>query len=64
MFFKDSHKLEYLMASDATSISISTMQDTISLLTRFAFYNVENCNANTLQDISKAAILMNLPRGS
>lgn len=42
MFFKDSHKLEYLMASDAISISISTMQDTISLLTRFAFYNVEN----------------------
>jgi len=42
MFFKDSHKLEYLMATDATSISISTMQDTISLLTRFAFYSIEN----------------------
>lgn len=42
MFFKDSHKLEYLMASDATSISISTMQDMTSLLTRFAFYNTEN----------------------
>lgn len=42
MFYKDSHKLEYLMTSDATSINITTMQDTISLLTRFAFYDVKN----------------------
>lgn len=42
MFFKDSHKLEYLMASDATSISISTTQGMTSLLTRFALYNTAN----------------------
>lgn len=27
MFFKYSHKLEYVMANDATSISISPVQD-------------------------------------
>lgn len=42
MFFKESHKLEYLVASDAISISSSTIHDTIFLLTRFEFYNVEN----------------------
>lgn len=42
MFFKESHKLEYLVASDAISISSSTTQVTIFLLTRFEFYSVEN----------------------